>query len=59
VTAVAAALGAGTLARAVVLGGLSTTSRPMVLAGGALVLFTGVAGASRWIIGPLARSWAP
>ena len=56
VTAVVAALGAGTLARAVVLGGLSTTSRLMVLAGGALVLFTGVAGASRWIIGPLAAA---
>ena len=54
--AVAAVLGAGTLVPAVVLGGLSTTSRLMLLAGGALVLFIGVAGASRAIIGPLAAA---
>jgi putative ABC transport system permease protein len=56
VTAVAAALGASTLVLAVVLGGLSTTSRLMVLAGGALSLSAGLAGASRWIIGPLAAA---
>ena len=49
-------VGAGTLVPAVVLGGLSTTSRLVLLAGGALVLFIGVAGASRWIVGPLAAA---
>jgi putative ABC transport system permease protein len=56
VTATAVILGAGALVPAVVLDGLPVTSRLLLLAGGALVLFTGVAGASRWIIGPLAAA---
>lgn len=55
VTAAAAVFGAGALVPAAVLSGLPVTSR-LLLAGGALVLFTGVAGASRWIIGPLAAA---
>ncbi|TVZ05114.1 FtsX-like permease family protein [Trebonia kvetii] len=56
VTAAATILGAGALVPAVVLGGLPVATRLLLLAGGALVLFTGVAGASRWFIGPLAAA---
>jgi putative ABC transport system permease protein len=56
VTALAVVAGAGALAPAVVLGGLPAATRLALLAGGALVLFIGVAGASRWIVGPLAAA---
>lgn len=56
VTAFAVVAGASTLAPAVVASGLPAASRLALLAGGALVLFIGVAGASRWIVGPLAAA---
>lgn len=55
-TTVAVVVGAGALVLAAVLGGLSTTSRLVLLVAGALVLFLGVAGASRWVVAPLAAA---
>lgn len=56
IATVAVAVGTGALVLAAVLGGLSTTSRLALLAAGALVLFLGVAGASRWVVAPLAAA---
>lgn len=49
-------VGAAAVILAATAGGLSTTTRLVVLAGGALVLFVGVAGASRWAVPPLAAA---
>ena len=54
VTAAAIVAAASTLAPVVVPGGLPAATRLVLLGGGALVLFIAVAGASRWIVGPLA-----
>ncbi|WP_329318084.1 ABC transporter permease [Streptomyces sp. NBC_01262] len=55
-TGATVAVGTGALILVTVLGGLSTTSRLVLLAAGALVLFLGVAGASRWVVAPLAAA---
>ena len=56
ITAAAIVAVASTLAPVVVPGGLPVASRLVLLGGGALVLFIAMAGASRWIVGPLAAA---
>jgi putative ABC transport system permease protein len=54
--AVIAGSGACALAPAVALSGLPAMTRLLLLAGGALMLFAGLAGASRWAVTPLAAA---